>query len=177
MRCFEVAVSISGRLFPHAPQMKPCRLPESARTKCHSKLFLHEMTQSSCLCGHSISGLKKRWSRHKTEERTTRLLQLKRGRSGGTSMTYNQSALLRESRESFQPDTHIYFCPDGAASRRITRSEFSPQKKLAIRNLHALDKRWNLVIFLHYAIWLTTAILAVRSQSLLIDLVLYAIGG
>jgi fatty acid desaturase len=92
-------------------------------------------------------------------------------------MTYNQSALLRESREPFQPDTHIYFCPDGAASRRITRSEFSPQKKLAIRNLHALDKRWNLVILLHYAIWLTTAILAVRSQSLLIDLVLYTIGG
>jgi fatty acid desaturase len=71
----------------------------------------------------------------------------------------------------------IYFCPEGNAARRVTRRDFSPEKKQAIRLLHTLRKRWNFIILLHCAIWLSAAFLAVKSQSIFIDLILYMIAG
>lgn len=100
-----------------------------------------------------------------------------KGRPGGTTMDYNQIALPREYHDSFQAASEIYFCPGGNTSRKVTRNEFSQQKKQAIRGLHVLDKRWNFVIVLHYVIWLTASTLAVRSHWLLIDLFLYALAG
>ncbi len=92
-------------------------------------------------------------------------------------MHYNRPSLLQKSDHSLRAETDIYFCPDGNASQRITRNGFTPQKKQAIRDLHVLDKRWNLVILFHFVIWLSTASWAIRSHRLLIDLVLYTIGG
>jgi fatty acid desaturase len=89
----------------------------------------------------------------------------------------NQPELLLTPSQSTGTTTDIYFCPNGNTSRNIRRSDFTPQKKQAIRDLHALDRRWNLIILLHYAIWLTAAAIAIRSHGLLIDLLSYTIGG
>ena len=118
-----------------------------------------------------------RWGHHDTEAKRARVLTFMNGRSGGTTMAYNQIALPREYHDPFQAASDIYFCPDGNASRKITRNEFSQEKKQAIRGLHVLDKRWNFVILLHYFIWLAAATLAIRSHSLPLDLFLYAVGG
>ena len=71
----------------------------------------------------------------------------------------------------------IYFCPDGNKTRQLTRADFHPDKRHSIRALHTLDRRWNFVIILHYAIWLGAAALAIRSQHLAADIALYLIAG
>jgi fatty acid desaturase len=92
-------------------------------------------------------------------------------------MQYDRPSSLQERDQTIQPERDIYFCSDGNKARRIARGDFNPQKKQAIRGLHVLHKRWNLVILLHYAIWLIAASLAFQSHWLLADLILYAIGG
>jgi fatty acid desaturase len=87
------------------------------------------------------------------------------------------AAILQHGDQPFQVSSDIYFCADGNAARKIPRSEFTMQKKESIRDLHKLDKRWNLVILFHYAIWLAAAWLSIRNHRLLIDLALYTIGG
>ena len=71
----------------------------------------------------------------------------------------------------------IYFCPEGDTTKRITRSDFPPHKKQAIRKLHTLDKRWNHIILFHYAIWLTASYCSIQSHQLTMDVVLYLIAG
>ena len=87
------------------------------------------------------------------------------------------AAILYRQEEHPVATNNIYFCHDGDRSRRITRNEITPNKKQAIRNLHKLDKRWNLIILMHYAIWLAAGYCAVRSHYLVSDIALYLIGG
>jgi fatty acid desaturase len=46
-----------------------------------------------------------------------------------------------------------------------------------IRPLHTLDKRWNFVILLHFALWLVTAWMAVSTNVFVLNIVCYLIGG
>jgi fatty acid desaturase len=71
----------------------------------------------------------------------------------------------------------LYFCPDGDITRVLGRKDFSAEKKQAIRALHVLDKRWNLVLLLHYAIWLGAAWLSIVSESVVLSIAGYLIGG
>lgn len=73
--------------------------------------------------------------------------------------------------------SNIYFCPEGNTARTILRRGFPSEKKQAIRQLHTLNKSWNLVILLHYIIWLSAAALAVLSHNLILDLTLYFVAG
>jgi fatty acid desaturase len=83
----------------------------------------------------------------------------------------------RGSEPSSREMNEIYFCRDGSTARTVTRRDFSAEKKQAIRRLHLLDKRWNFIILVHYAIWLAAGYLALRSHSLPIDISLYVIAG
>lgn len=71
----------------------------------------------------------------------------------------------------------LYFCPDGDVTTVVGRRDFPAEKKQAIRALHALDKRWNWVLLLHYALWLLAAAAAITSDNLLISIVGYLVGG
>jgi fatty acid desaturase len=71
----------------------------------------------------------------------------------------------------------IYFCPDGNTAKVVTRRDFSDEMKAAIRDLQKLDKRYNWVILLHFAIWLAAAWLSIASDSVIISIVGYLIGG
>ena len=71
----------------------------------------------------------------------------------------------------------LYFCPDGDVTQVLGRRDFSAGKKQAIRSLHVLDKRWNLVLLLHYAIWIGAAWLSIVSESIALSVVGYLIGG
>jgi fatty acid desaturase len=74
-------------------------------------------------------------------------------------------------------ESDIYFCPEGNTARTISRRGFPPEKKLAIRQLHALNKSWNRVILVHYVIWLSAATSAVLSHNLIVDIILYFVAG
>jgi len=73
--------------------------------------------------------------------------------------------------------TEIYFCTEGNKARLIQRSDFSKEKKERIRSLHVLNKRWNWIILFHFALWLTSAWVAVQTDIVVINLVCYLIGG
>ncbi len=78
--------------------------------------------------------------------------------------------------ESFDHSSDLYFC-EGDTTSVVGRKDFAPEKKRAIRDLHMLDKRWNLVLVLHYGIWLASAAAAITSDSLLIGICAYILGG
>lgn len=71
----------------------------------------------------------------------------------------------------------LYFCPDGDATRVLGRKDFPPDKKQAIRSLHALDKRWNWVLLLHYILWILSAAVAISSENLIVSILGYLMGG
>jgi fatty acid desaturase len=71
----------------------------------------------------------------------------------------------------------IYFCPDGDRTVRLKRSDVAPEKRRAIQELHRLNRWWNLVMPMHFAIWLAAAWVAVQSRSLPLDLACYLVGG
>lgn len=71
----------------------------------------------------------------------------------------------------------LYFCPEGDTTSVVGRKDFPPEKKRAIRDLHKLDKRWNLVLVLHYGIWLASAAAAITSDNLLVGICAYLLGG
>jgi len=89
--------------------------------------------------------------------------------------------LMTSSRQSDKatktPVTELYFCPNGNVARRIGRKDFLEEKKGAIRLLHELDKRWNLVIPGYFVLWLASAWVAVRTDLLFINIACYVIGG
>jgi len=70
----------------------------------------------------------------------------------------------------------LYFCPDGNVAKLIGRKDLS-KKKQAIQNLHKLDKRWNAVIPLFLALWLSSASMALSTESLVVKVVAYLISG
>jgi fatty acid desaturase len=74
-------------------------------------------------------------------------------------------------------NTELYFCPNGNVAQTIGRKNFSEQKRKMIRPLHTLDKRWNFVILLHFALWLVTAWMAVSTSVFVLNIVCYLIGG
>ncbi|HLE32029.1 MAG TPA: fatty acid desaturase [Bacteroidota bacterium] len=71
----------------------------------------------------------------------------------------------------------LYFCPEGDVTRIVGRRDFPQWKKEKIRSLHALDKRWNLVLLLHYSFWIGSAVLAISSEGIALSVVGYLIGG
>lgn len=85
------------------------------------------------------------------------------------------------STQTLDPEIHqpsdLYFCPDGDTTAIVGRRDFPQEKKHAIRALHTLDKRWNWVLLLHYGIWVGSAAIAIRSDSLLIGICAYLLGG
>lgn len=79
--------------------------------------------------------------------------------------------------EVLQNPSDLYFCPEGDTTSVVGRKDFPTEKKLAIREFHKLDKRWNLVLVLHYGIWLASAAAAIASDNLLIGICAYLLGG
>ncbi|MDH3456053.1 MAG: fatty acid desaturase [Gemmatimonadota bacterium] len=71
----------------------------------------------------------------------------------------------------------LYFCPEGNVASPMTRQDFSPEQRNALKALHRLDKRWNWVVPLHFAIWLGAAWLSISSGSLAVSIVGYLIAG
>lgn len=71
----------------------------------------------------------------------------------------------------------LYFCPEGDVSRIVGRRDFPQWKKEKIRSLHTLDKRWNLVLLLHYALWIGSAALSIAVDGIALSAVGYLIGG
>lgn len=71
----------------------------------------------------------------------------------------------------------LYFCPEGDVAGILGRKDFSAGKKQAIKALHVLDKRWNLVLALHYGIWIAAAWLSIVSDNLPLSIVGYLVGG
>ncbi|HTY36662.1 MAG TPA: fatty acid desaturase [Bacteroidota bacterium] len=92
-------------------------------------------------------------------------------------MYNNQTALPAEAATNFDSTGNIYFCSDKNLAKEITRSDFGARRKQEIRRLHVLDMRWNAVIILHYAIWLTAGYCAVQSRILVADLIFYLVAG
>ncbi|MEX1139225.1 MAG: fatty acid desaturase [Bacteroidota bacterium] len=78
---------------------------------------------------------------------------------------------------TFHDPSALYFCPEGDTTFVVGRKDFPREKKQAIRALHRLDKRWNWVLFLHYALWLASAAVAILSDHLLIGICAYLLGG
>ena len=79
--------------------------------------------------------------------------------------------------DSVKGSGDLYFCPDGDLTKIVSRRDFPAEKKQEIRSLHKLDKRWNWVLLLHYAIWISGASIAIVSDSLAISIFGYILGG
>jgi len=71
----------------------------------------------------------------------------------------------------------LYFCPEGDVARILGRRDFPMRKKELIRSLHKLDKRWNLVLLLHYTLWIGAGALAIVSDGIAVSTIGYLIGG
>jgi fatty acid desaturase len=59
----------------------------------------------------------------------------------------------------------------------LTRRDFTAEDRRAISELRTLDKRWNWVIVLHYAIWLSCAWVAIRLSNLVASAAAIVLGG
>ena len=79
--------------------------------------------------------------------------------------------------QALHSPSDLYFCPDGDVTTIVGRRDFPQEKKLTIRTLHTLDKRWNWVLLLHYGVWLASAAAAISSDSILIGICAYLLGG
>jgi fatty acid desaturase len=73
--------------------------------------------------------------------------------------------------------SELYFCPEGDVTKILGRRDFPLWKKEKIRSFHALDKRWNFVLALHYAIWMGGAALSIAIDGFVFSVVGYLIGG
>ena len=71
----------------------------------------------------------------------------------------------------------LYFCEDGNTAANVTRRDFTEDQKRRIRELQTLDKRWNWVIALHFGLWLSAAWMSIASDSIIVSVVGYVIGG
>ncbi len=71
----------------------------------------------------------------------------------------------------------IYFCPDGNAAEVVTRRDFTEEQKVAIRELQKLNKRYNWVILLFFAMWLAAAWLSISVENIPISVIGYLVGG
>jgi fatty acid desaturase len=71
----------------------------------------------------------------------------------------------------------MYFCPNGDRTLRLGRKDFPEEKKLAIRALQGLEKRWNFVVLLHYAIWLGCGWVAITTTSLILEIAAIVMAG
>lgn len=79
---------------------------------------------------------------------------------------------------SFTPGIlDLYFCPKGNIAKIISRTDFPKEKRETIRVLHKLDKRWNIVVPLYFALWIISAFGAIHSNLIVIDVFWYVIGG
>lgn len=84
---------------------------------------------------------------------------------------------LKESPATESNQREIYFCPNGNIALTIGRRDFNETKINEIRLLHKLDRRWNLVIPLYFALWLVPAVVAVATEIPVVDLICYFAGG
>lgn len=80
-------------------------------------------------------------------------------------------------RSEITPTQEIYFCPNGNRAREITRKGLSDEKKRKIRELHHIDKRWNIVVPGYLALWLLAGWFAVSVDLFLVDVACYLIAG
>ncbi len=87
------------------------------------------------------------------------------------------SSLSAPDTQAHREPPSIYFCDGDDRSELRSRHALSAETKLAVRALHVLDRRWNFVIVLHYALWLTSASIAVHSGSFIVRLAMALTGG
>ncbi len=95
----------------------------------------------------------------------------------GTVGTTDERAVGNADTTTPKGKDELYFCPEGNVTEVMTRQDFSAEQRSALKALHRLDKRWNWVIPLHFAIWLSAAWLSITSGSLAISILGYLVGG
>lgn len=71
----------------------------------------------------------------------------------------------------------LYFCPNGSVAETVRRRDLQEEKRRCIQRLHVLDQRWNLVVPLHFGIWLGAGYVAVQSTGTMLNLAMYIMGG
>jgi fatty acid desaturase len=69
--------------------------------------------------------------------------------------------------------SQIYFCDSPGELLILSRKDISNDKRLAIRALHELNYWQNLKILFFFALWITSAIILFRTDSLLVHMPLY----
>ena len=71
----------------------------------------------------------------------------------------------------------IHFCPNGHRAQTIVRTDFTDEKKKAIRSLHSLNKHWNIIILLPFGLWIGAGFLALQTDNIFVNLLCYVSAG